>query len=301
MRVLRTLQRAALIGVRRPVSWPPRPRSQESPEPRTTTTPTTTTPTVRLSHDVHHHAGYLDHLAAGHANPHGHPRHHPVLCARLLAGDRHRRCLLLRRCPVLRLGRQRSAWSGPSSGWRPRPIGRATGWWPPTAASSASATPPSTARPVASASTSPSSAWPPPRTARGTGWWRPTAGSSPSATPTSTARPGPSRLNKPIVGMASTPDGKGYWLVASDGGIFTFGDANFYGSTGAITLNKPIIGMMAGPGGHRVRPGGVGRGHVHLRDRPLLRLVGRHPAQGADRRRRHHPGRHRLLVQRQHR
>ena len=32
-------------------------------------------------------------------------------------------------------------------------------------------------------------------------------------------------LNKPIVGMAATPDGKGYWLVASDGGIFTFGDA----------------------------------------------------------------------------
>ena len=30
--------------------------------------------------------------------------------------------------------------------WPPRPTARATGWWPPTAASSPSATPPSTAR-----------------------------------------------------------------------------------------------------------------------------------------------------------
>ena len=43
-------------------------------------------------------------------------------------------------------------------------------------------------------------------------------------------------------GMAADPDGGGYWMVASDGGIFAF-DAPFHGSTGAMRLNKPIVGM----------------------------------------------------------
>ena len=137
--------------------------------------------------------------------------------------------------------------TSPSWAWPPPPTARATGWWPPTAASSPSATPASTARPAASTSTSPSWAWPPPRTARATGWWPPTAASSPSVTPASTARPGGIHLNQPIVGMAAAPDGRGYWLVAADGGIFAFGDAGFYGSTGGIHLNQPIVGMAAAP------------------------------------------------------
>ena len=81
--------------------------------------------------------------------------------------------------------------AGRGHGRRPRQR-RGTGWWPPTAGSSPSATPRSTGRWAASTSTSPSSAWPPPRTGAATGWSPPTAGSSPSATPASTGRPGTS-------------------------------------------------------------------------------------------------------------
>ena len=83
------------------------------------------------------------------------------------------------------------------------------------------------------------------------------------------------RLNKPVVGMAATPSGHGYWLVASDGGIFSYGDATFFGSTGSIVLNKPIVGMITGTGRRRVFPGRLGRGHLQLRHRPLLRLARR--------------------------
>ena len=77
------------------------------------------------------------------------------------------------------------------------PSGSATGWWPPTAASSPSVTPSSTAPPATSGSTSRSSAWRPRRTARATGWWPPTAASSPSATPCSRARPATSSSTSP--------------------------------------------------------------------------------------------------------
>jgi hypothetical protein len=55
----------------------------------------------------------------------------------------------------------------PIVGMAATPDGGATGWWPPTAASSPSATPRSTARPAGSISTSPSWAWRPPPTAAG--------------------------------------------------------------------------------------------------------------------------------------
>ncbi len=70
--------------------------------------------------------------------------------------------------------------------WPPPRTARATGRWPPTAGSSPSATPPSTARWGACTSTGRWWAWPPPPTAKGTGWWPPTGGSSPSGTPAST-------------------------------------------------------------------------------------------------------------------
>ncbi len=72
--------------------------------------------------------------------------------------------------------------------------------------------------------------------------------------------------------MAPTADGLGYWLVASDGGIFAFGDARFYGSTGALALNKPIVHMAATPDGGGLLAGRVGRRHLRLRRRRLLRL-----------------------------
>ena len=97
--------------------------------------------------------------------------------------------------------------TGGRHGRHPRPDA-ATGLSPPTAASSASVTPASSARPAPSASTSRLSAWPPPPTAGATGSWPPTAASSASATP-------PSRLdrclrlNQPIVGHGRHPRRQG--------------------------------------------------------------------------------------------
>ena len=69
--------------------------------------------------------------------------------AGLLAGGLRRRDLQLRRRRLLRVDRRPAAEPADRRhGRRPR-TGRATGWWPPTAGSSASATPPSTARPAA--------------------------------------------------------------------------------------------------------------------------------------------------------
>ena len=113
-------------------------------------------------------------------------------------------------------------WASPP----PRTAG-ATGWWPPTAGCSPSATPPSTAIPTpwasSTISTLPWWAWPPPRTAGATGWSAPTAGCSPSVTPPSTGRcsrststrshrsarrpPGPDRRRAPptiVPGAAAT-------------------------------------------------------------------------------------------------
>ena len=60
----------------------------------------------------------------------------------------------------------------PVVGMAATPDGTATGWWPPTAACSASAPPRSTVRPEPSISTSRWWAWPPPPTDSATGWCR---------------------------------------------------------------------------------------------------------------------------------
>ena len=150
----------------------------------------------------------------------------------LLGGGRRRGHLRLRRRRFLRLNRIACTSTNRSSAWPRRPTARATGWWPPTGASSTTATPVSTAQPDRCTSTSRSSAWPRRPTAGATGWWPPTGASSTTATPVSTAQPDRMHLNQPIVGMASTPDGRGYWLVAADGGIFDYGDAGFFGAAG---------------------------------------------------------------------
>ena len=135
--------------------------------------------------------------------------------------------------------------NGRSWAWPAPRATAATGRWRPTAGSSASGTPPSTARPGACASTRPIVGMA--ATPDGGGYWLVAsdggifnygdAGFYGSA--------GAIHLNKPVVGMAATADGHGYWLVASDGGIFSYGDALFYGSTGGIHLNKPVVGMAA--------------------------------------------------------
>ncbi len=90
-------------------------------------------------------------------------------------------------------------------------------------------------------------------------------------------------LNQPIVGMAAAPDGNGYWLVAKDGGVFSFGSAAFFGSTGAIHLNQPIVGMARRARRQGLLVGRLGRRHLQLRLRPVLRVDGRHPPQPAHR------------------
>ena len=187
-----------------------------------------------------------------------------------------RRGVQLREPALLRLDRQPPAHQARGRHGRHPRRRRATGWWRRTAASSPSATPPSTARPGTSRSPSRWWAWPSPPTAAGTGWWPPTAGSSPTATPPSTARRATSASTKPVVGMAVTPDGGGYWLVASDGGVFAYGDAAFHGSTGQHPPHQARGGHGRGRPHRRVLAGGLRRRGLRLR-RALLRL-GRQPA-----------------------
>ena len=125
----------------------------------------------------------------------------------------------------------------------------ATGWWPPTAASSATGTRrffgsrggQPLNKPIVGMAATPD----------GGGYWLVASdgGIFSYGDATFYGSRGGQPLNKPIVGMAATPDGGGYWLVASDGGIFSYGDASFYGSRGGQPLNKPIVGMASDPNG----------------------------------------------------
>ena len=122
---------------------------------------------------------------------------------------------------------------------------RATGWSPPTVASSPTATPGSSARPAPSTSTSPSSGW---RRRPGAGYWlvasdggiftygpRPFLGSM-----------GGTPLVSPIVGMAAS--GTGYWLGATDGGVFNYG-TGFLRLHGWRSNPNPIRAIAATPSG----------------------------------------------------
>ena len=159
----------------------------------------------------------------------------------------------------------------------------ATGRWPPTAASSPSATPSSTARWAASPSTSRSWAWRPTPTAAATGRWPPTAASSPSATPRSTARWAASRSTRRSSAWPSDPDGR----RLLGGGLrrrpVRLRQRPFYGSMGGKPLNKPIVGMAADRRRRRLLGGGLRRRALRLRRAPFLRLDGRQAAQQADR------------------
>ena len=110
----------------------------------------------------------------------------------------------------------------------------ATGSSPPTAASSASATPRfhgSTGamhlnQPIVGMAATPSGQ-------AATGSSPPTAASSASATPSFHGSTGAIHLNRADRRHGRDAErASGYWLVASDGGIFCFGDAGFHGSAG---------------------------------------------------------------------
>ncbi len=198
---------------------------------------------------------------------------------RLLVGGLRRGHLLLRRALPSSARPAPSTSTSRWSAWPPLPTVGATGWWPPTGASSPSATLAffgSTGaihlnRPVVGMAPTPD----------GRGYWLVASdggifsfGDAPFFGST-----GAIHLNRPVVGMAATPDGRGYWLVASDGGIFSFGDAPFFGSTGAIHLNQPVVGH----GRPLPTVGATGwwppTGASSPSATPVLRLDRRHPPQ----------------------
>ena len=130
-------------------------------------------------------------------------------------------------------------------GRRP-PTGRATGWWPPTAASSPRATPASSARTGSLTLNKPvvGMAADPRRPGLLAGGLRRRHLRQGRRRLLRLARAASSSTS-PWSAWPPTPDGHGYWLVASDGGIFAKGDAGFLGSEGGTVLNKPVVGMGA--------------------------------------------------------
>ena len=148
----------------------------------------------------------------------------------LLGGGRRRGHLQLSATPTS------TARPGPSTStsrwwaWPPPPTAGATGWWPPTGASSPSATPRSSGRPAAIHLNQPVVGMA--ATPDGRGYWLVAADGGIFAFGGAGfyGSTGNIVLARPVVGMASAARGQGYWMVASDGGIFAFGDARFYGS-----------------------------------------------------------------------
>ena len=200
---------------------------------------------------------------------------------------------------LLRRHRRRRPSTSRSWAWRPRATAAATGWWPPTAASSPTATPASTAPPGPSRSTSRSSAWRPPPD--GGGYWLVASDGgifTYGDAQLLRLRPAASHLNKPIVGMAATPDGNGYWLVASDGGHLRLRRRRLL----RLHRGHPPEQADRRHGRHarrrRLLAGGLRRRHLQLRRRQLLRLGGRHAPEQAHRRHGGHARRRRLLVHR---
>ena len=159
--------------------------------------------------------------------------------ARLLDRGLRRRGLHLR-WPALRRVDGRRRLGRAHGGHRPHQACRGqrpgTGPWPPTAASSPSATPPfhgSMGGHHAQHAHGGHGGRP-----RHRGYWTVASDGGVFAfdDAASSARWARSSSTKPVVAMAATPDGRGYWLVASDGGVFAFGDAGFPGSLGKLTL-----------------------------------------------------------------
>ena len=120
----------------------------------------------------------------------------------------------------------------------------ATGWWPPTAASSPSATPPSTARPAACTLNKPIVGMA--ATPDGAGywlvglrWWHLRLRRRPVLRVDRRHSAEHSRSSA----WRRPPTGAGYWLVAPDGGIFAFGDAQYYGSAGSLHLSDSTVAI----------------------------------------------------------
>ena len=127
---------------------------------------------------------------------------------------------------------------------------RVTGSSRTTAASSPSATRPSTDRWAAARSTSRCSGWNAPRPATATGCSRGTAASSPSVTRSSTARSAASASTAQIVAMQRTATGNGYWMLGSDGSMYAFGDAAYLGGVGGCANYGGARRLLVTPTGN---------------------------------------------------
>ena len=156
----------------------------------------------------------------------------------------------------------------------------ATGWSPPTAASSHSAMRPSSARRAASTSTGPSWAWPPRRTAGATGWSPPTAASSPTATRPSSARratstsTGPSWAWPPRRTAAAT----GWWPPTAASSPTAMRPSSARPATPSQLAHRGHGRHLSGGGYWLVASDG---GIFTYGDAPLLRLGRQHPSQPA--------------------
>ena len=167
----------------------------------------------------------------------------------------------------------------------------------PTAASSPSATPASSARWAASPSTSRSSGMA--ATPDGGGYWLVASdgGIFSFGDASFYGSTGAMRLNEPIVGMAATPDGGGYWLVASDGGIFASATRSFYGSTGvAAPRTRPSSAWRPAPSGGGYWLVASDGGIFDYGDAGFFGSAGGLPPEQARRRHGRHARRRRLLA-----
>ena len=75
-------------------------------------------------------------------------------------------------------------------------------------------------------------------------------------------------LKRPIVAAVSTPTGNGYWFTDSAGLVSNFGSADYYGSA-PPNLFRPIVGMADAPGNGSFVGGPVPLGRLRLRHQHL--------------------------------
>ena len=101
---------------------------------------------------------------------------------------------------------------------------------------------------------------------------------------------------KTTAGVAPTPDDAGYWLAETDGEVSHYGDAGFFGDAGNLRLKAPISGIADGPQWWGLLARWLGRRHLQLRRRRVLRFDRRPAPQRADRRHRRDARRKGLLA-----
>ena len=145
-----------------------------------------------------------------------------------------------------------------SSAWRRRRTGRATGWWRPTAGSSPTATPASTARPGGMPLNKPIVGMA--ATPDGNGYWLVASDGGIFAYGDAGfyGSTGSIHLNEPIVGMQPTPDGQGLLVRGLPTAASSpTANAGFEGSLGGIGRDRrrrDLVGHLWQPGLTRADP-----------------------------------------------